>query len=150
MKKKLEVEQVPEVLRFVNAQGELYAFIKHHQRTIDQYAEIVERYNDALEAADKALRAHCDDAMAGISCGPFEFKHFATKYNGDALLNELGNNDAEFQRLGGVIKTVRINEVDARMMESLIDRGAVPVALQRTFVKRSANYDKPKKMAVLP
>jgi hypothetical protein len=149
-KKMLAVEQVPEVARFVAVQDELYRFIKEHQQFIDEYAQLAEQFNDALEAADKSMRARCDEEMAGISCGPFEFKHFATKYDGDALLGALGNNEQDFQQLGGIIQTVRVNKVDPKMMESLIERGAVPEKLQREFVKRAANYDKPKKLAVTP
>lgn len=149
-KKTLQVEDVPEVLQFVNAQAELHLFIKRNQKVIEQYADLAERYNNELEAADKSLRALCDSRAEGISCGPFEFKHFATKYNGDALLSELGNDPKKFQLFGGTVKTIEVNEVDKQMIESLIERGDVSPALQRAFVKRAANYDKPKKMVVLP
>jgi hypothetical protein len=149
-KKTLPIDQVPEVERFVLAQEELNRFVEGHKQFIEEYAQLAERFNDALEAADKRLRAMCEDERAGISCGPFEFKHFATKYDGDALLLALGNNEHDFQQLGGIVQTIRVNKVDPKMVESLIERGAISESLQRSFVKRSANYSKPRKLEVLP
>ena len=137
-----------EVERFVQAQKHLYAYMEANTELFDRYRELAEEYNSALEASGTQLKVLCDTQLAGVSCGPFEFKHFATKYDGDALLYELGGNDEEFKKLGGLVETVRVNKVDTKMMESLITRGAVPEVLQRKFVKRIANYDKPKPLGL--
>lgn len=147
-KTKLEAEQVPEVMAFLAAQSELYDFIRQHAAVFDRYAELAEQYNDSLEAADKKLRVLCDDQVAGVSCGPFAFKHFTTKYDADALLRSVNNDPLAYGRLGGITETIQVNRVDTKMMESLIDRGAVPVDHQRMFVKRVPNYEKPKKVGL--
>jgi len=147
-KKTVEVAQVPSVAMFVTVQAQMQAFLDNHKEVFDTYASLAETYNSALEAADKDLRAMCVDTSAGVSCGPFNFKHFATKYNGDNLLAELENDDEEFQKLAGIIRTVRTNEIDKPMMDSLIERGAVHPDLQRRFVTRTPNYDKPKKLGI--
>jgi len=144
--KKLAVEEVPAVQDFLHAQNELYQFMQQHQQIFDRYVVLAEQYNNTLEAADKDLRARCEQDLCGISCGPFDFKHFATKYDADSLLEQVG--EQTFREWGGTTVSVPTNKVDPKMMESLITRGAIPVDLQRTFVKRAANYDKPKKVGL--
>ena len=144
----IDPEAVPAVRAFLIHQEALDAFRKKHAAMLDQLTQLADQYNTTLEMADKELRTMCTEQSAGISCGPFIFQHYTTKYDPDALLHELGNDDTEFQKMAGIVQTVRVNKIDTSLMESLIERGAVHPDLQSRFVTRTPNYKKPKKLVV--
>ena len=142
----MPAEEFPPVADFVAVQSELINFMQTHQAVFAAYINIAERYNSALESADKQLRALSVERGVGISCGPFMFQHFNPKYDADALLEQVGPD--VYEQLGGEIKTIQVRQLDKAMIESQINRGAVPADLIAKFVKMSPNYKKPDKVEI--
>lgn len=146
--KSIDVDQVPSVKNFINEQTRLFEFMRQHDDVFEAYGALCDSYNAALEEAEKTIKAMCDESTVpeGVSCGPFEFKHFAPKYDPDKLYRVVS--EAEFRALGGSSATVVIRQLDKPLIESLIERGQIPAETRRKFVTLAPNYDKPKKVSL--
>lgn len=96
--KELRVEEVPEVQSFIAADAAVESFRTKHKKLFEEFTNLAEYRNSALEAADKILRSK------EASCGPFRLINILEKYNAGKLLEEIGEKD--FYRVGGVAKQV--------------------------------------------
>lgn len=118
------------------ASNRLNAFKELHQGVFDQYAELVEAYQDALEAVEKEAR------VLGKSHGPFILKHVTRKIDAERLHEELGS--AEFLRVGGKLREVREYLVDRTTFFSKADSGQIPKEVVDAVVSSTPVFLKPK------
>lgn len=143
---KFEVEQIPEVQAYVDEQTALYRFMDQHKDVFLQFALLGEKHNNALERADKKMRELCAANETGVSCGPFVFKHFATKYNVEKLYNIVGRE--RFLEFGGTVPHVPTPQLDKKQIEILIAQNAITKDLRDLFVNNVPNYEKPQKVGM--
>lgn len=134
------VLQVVEVQKYVYAEDRLQRFIQEHAEVMDEFSTLVEERNDALQEADNAVRALCKQYGAGINCGPFRFKHFTNKIDGEAMFDSLGRE--QYEKLGGAIKTVPKYVVDAPIVLKAITSGQISVEVADSFYQLVPNYHK--------
>ncbi len=136
MKKKNELspEDVVEVQHFVEVQEKYERFKAQHSAVFEELGTIAEEYNTALQAADKAVRSK------KVACGPFQISNFRTTYHGEKLYEELGKE--EFLRVGGVIKTETIYEIDKAKFEAHVAANAVPKEVVDIVKDVSPSYKK--------
>jgi len=137
---KVDPGTVPEVVEFLDAQGAIEDFKNENAAVFEQLAELTDRYNSALEQADKACRSK------EVTCGPFVLKHFATKYDAEALYNAVGR-DA-FLNLGGKIGTATTYDVDKGRLEACIAQNKVPDEVVSHVRKEVPNFSKPDKLVI--
>ncbi len=136
----LNPREVPEVVEFLDAQDAIQAFKAEHPEVFEQLSQLVERYNTALEQADKACRSR------EVSSGPFNLYQFTTKYNAEALFNAVGR-DA-FLAMGGKLETVTQFSVDRGRLEACIAQGKLPNEVVAHVRKETPNFHEPDKLAV--
>lgn len=132
------VAEIPEVSSFERLQEEYQAFRKANPEFFKYLEALAERYNSALEAADKAVRAR------QISCGDFALYQIATKYNADILFQGMGHDRA--LAVGGIASTRTVYEVDKTRVEASIASGAIPPAIADQVKKQEPRYKKPSKL----
>lgn len=143
-KKKAEVvneSEIKEVVEFLDAQGALQEFKEAHKEVFEQFAQLAERYNAALEQAEQVVRAR------GVKCGPFDLYQFATKYNAEALYNAVGR--GKFLELGGKIEQVTQYDVDKGRLEAAIAQKKLEPSVVDNIRKETPNFHKPDRV-VLP
>ena len=119
---------------------ELEGLRADHPEIFRLYDDLVMRYNTALEAAEKTVRA------MGISCGPFDLYSFTPQYNGEKMYEELGKE--LFLACGGSTTRVTKYEVDKAKVESAIASGKIPKDCVKEFKTMRAAYHKPEALAV--
>jgi hypothetical protein len=132
---------VPEVIEFLNAQGALEDFKASYPELFATLQELTDKYNSTLEQADKVLRGQ------GVGCGPFHLKHFAVKYDAEALYNAVGRD--QFLAVGGKIETQTVYDVDKGRLEAAVAQRRVPDEVIAEVRKETPTYNKPKAL-VLP
>jgi hypothetical protein len=136
------VSKIPEVASFTKIREELESFKRNNPEFFEELGSLVERYNAALDAADKAVRAK------QISCGDFRLMSKPTVYyDAEKLYEELG--DELFVAFGGAIRQVTEYTVEKSVLESHIARGAIPQNIIKDIKSTRCRYDKPEKV-VLP
>lgn len=138
--KTVSPNQFPEVKEFMEVQNELDTFRAKHAATFRKYAELAERYNAMLEAAEQRVRAE------GVSCGPFE--HFSTqvRYDAEKMIEELG--EELFFKCGGKATKVIKYEIDRKLVEAAIARKQIEPESVEAFRKEIPNYHKPDKISL--
>lgn len=136
----MEPSQVPDVLNFLTAVAELETFRALHGDIFDQYAQLVERYNQTLEAADKKVRA------LGITCGPFDRYQTSTSYDPKALYDAVGHD--RFLQVGGDVHTEKVFKIDKAKVEVAIEQGRIPQEAVDSFRTISPRYHKPEKITI--
>lgn len=138
--KRVSADDIQEVSDFMDIKQELDGLKADHPEIFRLYTDIVQRYNAALEAADKAVRAR------SISCGPFDLYSSRPDYNGEKMYEELGKE--LFLACGG--STVRTTEykVDKAKVESAIASGKIPADCVKEFKSTRVAYHKPEKLSV--
>ena len=134
-------EEVPEVIEFLDAQEALQAFKEEHAAVFAEFGALAERYNAALENADKACRGR------EISCGPMQLYQFSTKYDAEALYNAVGRD--KFLEMGGRISTKTAYDVDKGRLEVVIAQNKLPKDTVDQVRKETPNFHKPEKL-ILP
>lgn len=136
--KRVAVSDIPEVEEYVDLKRELDSFKAEHETVFIQFADMVDRYNTALEAAEIAVRAK------GVTCGPFENFSISTKIDATKMLEELGME--LFHEVGGksIVKTVY--EVDSAEVKAAIASQKIPPECVPNFVKESPSYHVPVKI----
>lgn len=136
--KEVDVEEIPEVLEFLDAQTEYEAFKAKNRKIIKELEGLIENYNTTREAADKAVRG------SGVSCGPWEQLTPTVKYDGEKLYSAVGRED--FVRLGGVVRQVNDYVIDKGTIESAIAANRVPqqiVDIVRSVSRKYKSIPKP-------
>lgn len=137
----LSPDKVKKVKRFLEAQERLQAFKSEHYEIFQEFTQHLQEYNEALEDADKEVRAK------GINCGPFSVCGEQVKIDVEKLYDELGEED--FLKAGGTVETRKVYEIDKKKFESLAESGAVPQEVVDSCYSRSFKFKAPAK-ATLP
>ena len=138
--KNLPESAIPEVAAFVEAQERLQRLQDAYPEIFVQFKQLAEDYNQALEAADKAVRAQ------KVSCGPFSLMSVTTKYDAEKLYEEVGRE--AFLKFGGIEKSVTKYEVDKGRLEAAIAANAVPAKVVEDVRDISPRYKKPEKIVL--
>lgn len=138
--KKVEPSAVPEVVEFLDAQGALEDFKQEHAAVFEQLRQLTERYNTALESADKACRSK------ELSCGPFDLYQFTTKYDAEALYNAVGRD--KFLEIGGQMGTQTVYSLDKGRFDACVSQNKVPADVVPQVRKETPNFHKPDKLVV--
>lgn len=133
----LDPHDIPEVVAYMEAEDQLRDFLENNPEFNEVYKHLVERRNDALEQADKAVR------RTGQACGPFAIFRSSPEYDLNALYEAVGRD--KFLQMGGVIETVTTYKLDKQKIEAAVGRGDLPPALVAEVRKTSVRYSTPKK-----
>lgn len=136
--KEVDVEEIPEVLEFLDAQTEYEGFKAKNRKLIKELEGLIENYITTKEAADKAVRA------TGMSCGPWEQLTPTVKYDGERLYSAVGRED--FVRLGGVVRQINEYVIDKGTIEAAIAANKVPqqiVDIVRTVTRKYKSIPNP-------
>lgn len=136
----VEVATIPEVIEFVDAQATIEEFKADNVAVFAMLAELTDRYNTALEQADKVCRAR------GVSCGPFDLYQFSVKYDAEALYNAVGRD--KFLELGGKIEVQTVYDVDKGRLEAMAAQRKVPEEVISQVRKETPAFHKPPKLVV--
>lgn len=139
--RKVSEAEFPEVLSFVQAKEDLEEFRAQHAEVFETFDALVERYNTALEAAEKVVRA------AEVNCGPFDLYQYTTKYNGEKLFHAVGRD--KFLELGGTIGTKAVYDIDKARFEAAVAAKKISKEVVDQVRKETPNYHTPNK-AVTP
>lgn len=131
---------IPEVVEFISAKDTLEAFKDSHVEVFEEWAGLVEKYNTAMQNADKAVRAR------EVTCGPWVCAHFTTKYDAETLYNHLGRD--KFLEVGGRIEAKTVYEVDKGRIEASIAQGKIANDTVDSIRKISPTYHAPKPAAI--
>jgi hypothetical protein len=134
-------KEVPEVIEFLDAQDAMNAFKEEHAPIFEQFRVLAERYNAALQQADKACRSQ------SVSCGPFDLYQFTTKYDAEALHNAVGRD--KFLLLGGKISTQTVYGIDKGRIDACIAQNKILPEVVELVRKETPAYHKPDQV-VLP
>jgi hypothetical protein len=146
MKKKairvVEPREVPEVLAFLDAQEALEEFKQQYPEVFGHLEQLVDRYNTALEQADKVCRQN------EVKCGPFDAYQVSVRYNAEALYDAIGRDT--FLQVGGSISSKTVYDIDKGRLEAAIaaPNSKVPEAVVSSVRKESLNYHVPTKLAI--
>lgn len=142
-KKKIETvdpSTIPEVVEFINAQGTIEDFKNSYPEVFKTLEGLTDRYNTALEQADKVCR------QRGVSCGPFDLYQFSTKYDAEALYNAVGRD--KFLDVGGKIETQTVYDIDKGRLEACVAQRKVPEEVIEQVRKETPAYHKPPKLVI--
>lgn len=131
-------KDIPEVLDFMEVKDKYEAFREEYKDVIDILESISAEYNAALEAADKAVRAH------GVSCGPFDAYQRNVSYDPVALYDAVGKD--RFIELGGQIQTKLVYEVDRARLEAMIAQNRLPADVIDAVRSETVKYRRLKRM----
>jgi hypothetical protein len=134
----MDVEQLPEVGQFVNADERVKAFKEVHADLFGEYQQLVNERNTLWQQADQAVRSQA------VSCGPWDRYSETVKYDADALYEAVGRD--EFLRLGGTIKTVQQRNIDRDHIKVRIEAGELNAEVVDRVRKVTGTYHAPKKM----
>jgi len=138
--KRVSADDIQEVSDFMDVKQELEGLKADHPEIFRLYTDIVQRYNTALEAAEKAVRTR------GVSCGPFDLYSYTPQYDGEKMFEELGKE--LFLAYGGSTVRVTAYKVDKAKVESAIASGKIPADCVKEFKSMRAAYHKPEKLEV--
>lgn len=132
--------EIPEVVEFIDANDAIQAFKESHPDVFREYSELVDRYNTALENADKVVRAR------QVSSGPFDLYSVATKYDAEALYNAVGRD--KFLEVGGKLETKTEYTLDKGRLEAAAAQRKIGPDVIEQVRKETPNYHKPPKLVV--
>ncbi len=138
--KRVPINKIPAVQELTDLKSELEQFKAEHIDVFTQYKDLVDRYNSALEVAEKEVRAQ------GVTCGDFENYSVSAKYNPEKMFEELGQE--LFLNNGGTMAKVTKYDVDPKKVEAAIASGAIPEECVDAFREVRRNYRKPEKLTV--
>lgn len=137
--KKVPENQIPEVEHFLQVKERIENLKEAYPEVFEQLGQLAQDYNQALEAADKVVRAK------KVSCGPFDLYQWQTRYNPEKLYEELGRD--EFLKVGGTIKTITTYDVDKAKLEAHITSGVIASEVVEVVRDVSPRYKKPEKIS---
>lgn len=133
-------KDIPEVVEFITARDTLLEFKNDHPEVFEMLGELTERYNTALEQADKACR------QLEVSCGPFDLYQTTTKYNAEELYNAIGRD--KFLAVGGKLETVTTYALDKNLFAAKVSQGQVDKTIADSVCKKTPCYHKPEKLVI--
>ncbi len=138
--KRIPANKIAEVQELNDIKVELEQFKAEHADIFMQYKDLVDRYNTALEAAEKEVRSQ------GVTCGDFENYSVSVKYIPEKMFEELG--EEMFLANGGSTVQKTEYKVDNKKVEAAIASGAIPDECVDNFREVRRNYHKPEKLSV--
>lgn len=116
--KEMPIEDVVEVMDYLDAKTELESFVERNKKVMQEYAALCEQYNTHLESADKKVRE------LNVSCGPFKQLSPQVKVDGEKLVNLIGRE--EFIKAGGKVATKTTYEMDKKTFEAAVAKNSIP------------------------
>lgn len=140
MSKKTEEETSPEILELEQCMQEITELKEAYPDVFSLYAELIERYNTALESASKQVRGE------GACCdvGPFKYLRTQVRYDADVLFEELGMQ--QFLEYGGSVKTAPQYHVDGARFDAKAANGSLPESVIKRIRRETHFYQAPKKI----
>lgn len=129
------VASIPEVQKVIDLKQDIDALKANHPEVFIQLADLVDRYNAALEEALNVVRAK------GVSCGPFENFSVSVKYDPVKMYEEVG--EELFLKCGGSSARVKQLKVDPDVVAAAIAAKTIPEACVEHFRSVTRNYHKP-------
>lgn len=140
---KLQVKAVPadaikQVKAFQEIETRIMNFKSLHSEIFQQFAYLLDEYNDALTEADREVRA------LGVSCAPFVICGETTKIDAQKLYDELG--EEAFLKVGGVIEIQRIHSIEKNTFETMANDKSIPQEVVDSCRSQSLRYTTPKKI----
>jgi hypothetical protein len=138
--RKAEAAEVPEVIEFIDAQSALSEFKNEHAAVFEQLEQLTDRYNTALESAEKACRS------LEVSCGPFDLYQFRTTYNPERLFNAVGRD--KFLELGGKLDTKTVYDIDKGRFDVCVSQNKVAQDIVAEVRVEAPSFHKPNKLVV--
>lgn len=132
----VDPNELPEVVTYIDAKAQLDEFRAEYADVFEKYDVLVQGHNDALQNADKVVRAH------GVSCGPFDLYQYATKYNAEAFYDAVGRE--KFLQMGGSIETIPKYTVDKKLFDANVAKHSIPKNVVDAVVVIEPRYKTPK------
>lgn len=139
--KTLSTDSLKKVQQYLEVYERVQSFKAEHYEIFQEFAELLQEYNAALEAAEMEVRSH------GVTCGPFSVCGETVKIDSERLYDELGEED--FAKVGGTKITMQVLLVDRSKFESLAERGDIPKEILDVVYRRTLRFKAPSK-AELP
>lgn len=130
--KSVEVDDIPEVIEFLDAQMRYEEFKAKNPKMMKQLEGLIEDYNTALQAADKAVRAE------GVNCGPWQQLTPSVTFDAEKLYSAVGRED--FVRLGGIVRQVNEYVIDKNTIQAAIAGGKLPTQIVEIVRKVGRKY----------
>ena len=130
---------IPEVAEFMDAKEDLDTFKAKHANVFREYADLVEKYNDTLDKAEKAVKTR------GVSCGPIVNIGVRVSYNWEKAHEELG--EELFLESGGSVNMVAQYSGDDSEMDRAIANDKVPKECVPHFRTTTRSYRKVPKLS---
>lgn len=137
--KRLPIGDVESVQKMADLKVEIDALKAEYPEVFMKYADLVDRYNTALEEAEKEVRAKA------VSCGDFDNYSTSVKFDPVKMFEELGED--MFLASGGTMSNKTVYEVDPKKVEAAIANGTVPEECVDNFRDVRRNYRKPSKLS---
>lgn len=134
-------DRMKKVKRYLDAYERIQAFKAEHYELFQEFAQLLQDHNDALEDAEMDVRAQ------GVNCGPFTICGEVSKVDVARLHDELGEED--FLKVGGIIETKPVYTIDKRKFESLAESGSIPKEVVEVVYSKTLKFKTPSK-AELP
>lgn len=138
--KRIPINKIAEVQELSDIKVELEQFKAEHANVFMQYKDLVDRYNSALEAAEKEVRSQ------GVTCGDFENYSVSVKFNAAKMFEELG--EEMFLENGGAATSKTVYTVDDNKVKAAIASGKIPEECVDNFREVRRNYHSPEKLSV--
>ena len=138
--KRVPISEISEVQEVVDLRQEIEAVKAQHPDVFMKLADLIDRYNAALEVAENKVRSE------GVSCGPFDNFSTVTVYDPQKMYEELG--EELFMKCGGSTETVTEYKVDTRKVDAAIATNQIPKQCVSEFSKVQLKYHKPGKISL--
>lgn len=132
--------EIPEVEAFNLAKQDLETFKANNPKFFEILEMLATRYNDTLEAAEKAVRG------LKVSAGDFNLYQWANKVDGNGVHDALGRN--LFLEMGGSITTNTVYKIDAKAVELALSRKLINAEVAEGLVSREPRYKTPSKVVL--
>lgn len=138
--KRIPISEIQEVQDYIDLKQEIDALKAENPDVFMRLADLIDRYNAALELAANKVRT------LEVSCGPFDNYAVSVKYDPEKMQDELG--EELFLACGGSSGLVRQYKADPNIVEAAIASGKIPAACVGEFRKISRNYHVPPKITI--
>lgn len=138
--KQIEVTDIPEVVAFVDADARVKDFREQYADVFEAYGKLVQERNQALENAEKVVRAH------EVTCGPFDLFQYQTTYDAQKFFEAVGRD--QFLKLGGEVKTVPQYSIDKKAFDAYAAQKKIAPSVVEQVVSVSPKYKVPKPISL--
>lgn len=132
----IAVEDLPEVQSYIEELEMLEEFRNTHKQLFETYSFLVEKVNQRLSDADKAVRGR------KVSCGPWVLQRIQKKYDAQQLRDLLG--EQEFLDLGGSKRIVVEYDITKDKVEAAIARKDIEADVAEAITTETPVFSAPK------